>query len=220
MRINTKTLCEQYSQYGFRERLEAIFRDYDRVLITSSFGTTSAILLHHLHQVKPDHPVHFIDTRYLFPETHAYRAQLSQKWNLNVVSVMPSANAHTYTRMDYTWAHQPDACCHINKVSPLEALKNEHDVWISGMIGGLSQSRKTRQLFEFDGGLFRFYPFIDMSAEDVHYYRIIHELPEHPLEGKGYGSVGCRQCTQKGQGRSGRWANFNKTECGLHVFKA
>ncbi len=216
--MDLKTLCAQYAPHDYRKRLEAIFRDFDRVLITSSFGTTSAILLHLLHQVKPDHPVYFVDTNYLFKETQAYRETVTRRWNLKVKAEKPGLNAHMYTRMDYTWAHQPDACCYVNKVLPLEPLKASHDLWISGMIGGLSPSRQQRPIFQFDGDMLRFYPLIDMSAEDAHYYQIIHELPEHPLSQRGYGSVGCKQCTAKGQGRSGRWAGLNKTECGLHLF--
>ena len=217
--MNPNALHERYAPLSYRERLARVFADFDRVLVTSSFGTTSAILLHLLHQVKPAHPVHFIDTNYLFKETHAYREVLTKRWNLNVVPVRPGDNAHQYTRMDYTWAHQPDACCYINKVAPMQRLKAEHDIWVSGMIGGLSEQRRQRKIVEWDGEMYRLYPFIDMDAEEVHFTRVVQELPPHPLEGRGYGSVGCVQCTRKGQGRNGRWAGQNKTECGLHRFR-
>ncbi len=214
-----RTLSDRYQKLSYKERLQQLFEDFDRVLVTSSFGTTAAILLDNLRRVKPDHPIHFIDTNYLFKETHQYRKELTQRWNLNVVTVKPGFNAHMYTRMDYTWVNQADSCCYINKVSPLQPLKDSHDIWISGMIGGLASTRKNRQIFEFDGEIFRFYPFVDMGAEEADMYRLVQELPSHPLEAKGYGSVGCQQCTAKGHGRNGRWAGSNKTECGLHVFK-
>lgn len=216
--MHLTTLQTRYAALSYRERLAQVFQDFDQVLVTSSFGTTSAILLHLLHQVRPQHPVHFIDTNYLFKETHAYREELTRRWGLNVVPVRPGYNAHMYTRMDYTWAHQPDACCHINKVAPLQRLKAKHDIWVSGMIGGLSEQRRKRSVVEWDGEMYRFYPLIDMGADEAHFTRIVQELPAHPLEGRGYGSVGCVQCTHKGQGRSGRWADQNKTECGLHLF--
>jgi phosphoadenosine phosphosulfate reductase len=216
--MNLTALNERYAPLSYRERLAQLFQDFDRVLVTSSFGATSAILLHLLHQVRPQHPVHVIDTHYLFKETHAYREALTARWNLNVVMAKPSINAHLYTRMDYTWAHQPDACCHVNKVAPMQRLKAGHDIWVSGLIGGLSSTRKQRNIFEWDGSMYRFHPLIDMDAEEAHFTRIVQELPSHPLESRGYSSVGCVQCTQKGQGRSGRWAGQNKTECGLHVF--
>lgn len=216
--MQLQTLNQNYRDLSHLDRLRKLFQDFDRVLVTSSFGTTAAILLDMLRRVRPDYPIHFIDTHYLFPETHAYREELTQRWNLNVVTVKPGFNAHLYTRMDYTWAHQPDACCYVNKVSPLEGLKTGHDLWLSGMIGGLSDSRRKRDIFEWDGHMYRFYPLVDMSAQEAEWYRIAQELPPHPLEAKGYGSVGCQQCTVKGQGRSGRWAGTGKTECGLHIF--
>ncbi|WNJ18823.1 phosphoadenylyl-sulfate reductase [Pontibacter sp. G13] len=217
--MDIKTLCEKYSPYDHRKRLEAIFRDFDRVLVTSSFGTTSAILLNLLRKVKPDHPIHFVDTRYHFPETLEYKEELTRKWNLNVVSVQPPKNEHTFTQLNYTWAHQPDLCCHLNKVDPLEKVKETHDVWISGMMGGTNDNRKTLELFKEDKGMLRFYPFIDMSLQEAEWSRVLYELPQHPLELKGYGSVGCKHCTHKGAGRAGRWVGFDKTECGLHAFK-
>ena len=197
--------------------MEAIFRDFDRVLVTSSFGASSAIFLHLLHQVRPGHPVHFIDTRYHFPETYAYRDELVKRWNLHVVSVQPKVNEHRFTQLNYTWAHHPDACCHMNKVMPLEALKDTHDVWISGMAGGSTDLRRRTPIFKRDAKLIRFYPLLDMSPQDIELYKVIYELPPHPLELQGYGSIGCKHCTRKGEGRSGRWAGFQKTECGLHI---
>ena len=214
--MDLKTLCEKYSPYDHRSRLEKVFRDFDRVLVTSSFGTTSAILLHHLQQVQPEHPVVFIDTKFHFGETHRYKNTLSEQLGLNVLSIVPNRNENQFTEMDYTWAYQPDDCCYVNKVRPIDNLKKTHDVWISGMIGGASNTRKDLPIFREKDGIIRFYPFIDMTEEDAYYYRIVNELPTHPLEGKGYHSVGCTHCTRPGAGREGRWTGFKKTECGLH----
>ncbi len=217
MQMKLKTLCETYSPYDHRKRLEAIFRDFDRVLITSSFGTTSAILLHLLHKVRPDVTVHMIDTGYLFPETLAYRETLRNQFNLDIVEVKPKENEHHFTRLDYTWAHHPDLCCHFNKVEPMQRLKEDYDIWISGMLGKTNNYRSTMNLFKQDRDLIRFYPLIDMTYDEAKAYQNVYDLPVHPLESKGYGSVGCTHCTIKGRGRSGRWAGMEKTECGLHI---
>ena len=216
--MDIKTLCEQYSPYDYRERLVRLFREFDRVLVTSSFGTSSVILLHHLKEICPGHPIHFIDTRYHFEETYAYVEQLRQAWNLNVMAVQPRKNENLFTQFDYTWTYHPDRCCFVNKVMPLQNLKESHDVWISGMIGGTTDFRKNLPLFKADDTILRFYPFADMQAQEAEWYRLIHELPEHPLQAEGYGSVGCTHCTAKGEGREGRWAGKGKTECGLHTF--
>ncbi len=218
--MNTKTLCESYSPYDPKQRLEKLFGEFDRVLVTSSFGTTSAILLHLLHKVKSDVPVYFIDTMYHFDETYAYKDQLASQWKLNIVDVRPKVNEHMFTRTNYTWAHHPDSCCFVNKVMPMEALKSSHDVWISGMLGGSTELRKHMPLFKWDGQILRFYPLISMDEQEAEWYKVLHELPGHPLEDKGYGSVGCKHCTFKGAGRSGRWAGSNKKECGLHILRA
>ena len=202
-----------------KDRLKRIFKDFEQVLATSSFGTTSAILLHLIHKVKPKHPIYFIDTRFLFRETYKYRQELIERWKLNVVSVNPKMNEHDHTALDWTWTYQPDACCHVNKVEPLTRLKSRHDVWISGMIGGTTKLRSEMPMFKHDGEILRFYPLIDMGEQEAEWYKLIYELPKHPLEEQGYGSVGCEQCTLKGTGRSGRWAGKEKTECGLHLFQ-
>lgn len=215
--MNTKTLCESYSPYDPKQRLEKLIGEFDRVLVTSSFGTTSAILLHMLHKVKPDFPIHFIDTRYHFAETYDYKKELTRKWDLNIVDVQPKVNENMFTKTNFTWAHHPDSCCFVNKVLPIEELKSTHNVWISGMLGGTTDVRKEMPLFKWDGQILRFYPLINMSEQEAEWYKIIHELPSHPLEAKGYASVGCQNCTAKGAGRQGRWSGQSKKECGLHV---
>ncbi|MDX1909609.1 MAG: phosphoadenylyl-sulfate reductase [Bacteroidia bacterium] len=218
--MNIKSLCDKYAPLSQRERMEAVFQDFDRVLITTSFGTTSTVLLQVLHQVKPDHPVYFVDTGYHFKETHQYAAAIQEKWKLNIVRIGPKPNEHNFTRMDYTWLHDPDTCCFINKVMPLEKLKETHEVWISGMLGGTTAYRDPGTVFKMGKDILRFYPFIDMTPEEARWHRLVQELPEHPLEAKGYDSIGCTHCTRRGEGRSGRWVGFNKTECGLHTFNA
>ncbi|MEO0474005.1 MAG: phosphoadenylyl-sulfate reductase [Bacteroidota bacterium] len=215
--MDTKTLCAEYAQLGYRERLERLFSEFDRVLVTSSFGTSSATFLHLLHQVKPDHPIYFVDTTYHFAETHAYRRTLSTLWELNVIPVRPKANENMFTKVDFTWTHEPDACCYVNKVLPLAELKNKHQVWISGMVGGSTTHRQQLPIFKEKEGLLRFYPLLDMTKEEAEWNQVIYDLPKHPLEDKGYGSVGCAHCTIPGKGREGRWAGNQKTECGLHV---
>jgi len=214
--INIKTLCEAYSQVNHRERLVALFRDFDRVLVTSSFGTTSVMLLHLIHQIKPDHPIYFLDTGYHFQETQAFIERLKLQWNLNVVHVKPKTDEHNWTRKQRLWQQDPDLCCSINKVNPLNELKKSHDVWVSGMLGGTTDLRKDMSIFKEDGDILRFYPLIDRTEEEAAIYKRIHKLPGHPLESLGYGSVGCTHCTKKGEGRTGRWAGSEKTECGLH----
>src|SRR5690606_27085813 len=101
-----------------KERIKEIFNTIseDKLLVTSSFGTTSAILLHMLSEVKPGHPVHFINTTYLFKETLAYAEELKDRLNLNIVEVKADVNKNRFTRKNKTWKYNQDLCCFINKV--------------------------------------------------------------------------------------------------------
>ncbi len=197
-------------------RVAYTFNAFDNVLVTSSFGTTSAILLHIVSRVRPGHPIYFIDTRYHFEETIAYKNKLADRLDLNVVDLEPDPERHAFTRKNQTWKKDPDFCCQINKVEPLNAIKEGHDAWISGLIGYESNYRRYFEIFEDAGDIYKFYPLVDWSDEQVNEYFELYGLPRHPLEQKGYQSIGCTHCTTKGCGRNGRWPGTGKTECGLH----
>lgn len=212
-------LNERYSSQSRLKRLELFYKEHspEEVFVTSSFGTSSAILLHHLSQVAPGQPIHFIDTGYLFPETLSYRQQLVDLLGLQVVEVQPDEAGHRYTLENRLWDTEPDVCCGINKTMPVEDVREDYKIWMAGLMAFQNPYRKNLQVFEDKGSMRRFYPILDISAEEVATYFERNKLPRHPLEGKGYGSVGCIQCSAKGQGRSGRWFGKFKTECGLHT---
>ena len=81
-----------------------------------------------------------------------------------------------------------------------------------------SDRRNTLDIFEDRGGVIKFYPLLDVTREQREAYIKDHLLPFHPLQSKGYFSIGCKHCTQPGEGREGRWNNSPKTECGLHLW--
>ena len=216
--MNTQKLSESYQPLSFQERLERLFREFpnDKILVTSSFGTTSMALLHLLSKVKPGHPVHFIDTSYHFKETLEYRDKLVEQLGLKVVEVRAEAKKNKFTKENQTWRFNQDLCCFINKVEPLDKIKPNYQVWISGLLGFQNIHRKNMNVFEQKDDILKFHPLIDMSKEDLNLYRQLFELPTHQLLHQGYDSVGCTHCTKKGIGRSGRWIDIDKSECGLH----
>ena len=189
----------------------------EKALITTSFGTTSALMLHILNRVKPGFPVHFIDTGYLFPETLEYKDELTRMLNLNVVTIKPDERLHAHTKKVELWKTNPDLCCSYNKVAPLDAIKGDYEVWISGLIGYQNSYRTGLDILQKRNGIYRFYPIIDWSEEQVNDYFEYFGLPRHPLERLGFSSLGCAQCTIKGENRDGRWNGSGKTECGLHT---
>lgn len=216
--LSIDLLNDIFTPLPFEDRLRLLYKYFseEEVLYTSSFGTKSVFLLHLVHKIRPTQTVHFIDTTYHFPETLAYKEKLNKAFGLNVVEVRPDPVQNTLTREEQWWREHPRMCCSINKVVPLEPIKARHKVWISGLMSYQTDFRSRLRIFEKQGDIIKFHPLIDIDEGEFLYYLSYHKLPRHPLEGKGYGSIGCRHCTKKGQGRSGRWQGTQQSECGLH----
>lgn len=212
-------LNEAYAPLDFEARIRRFYREFDvdQVLVTSSFAATSAYFLHIIHRIQPRQKIAFINTGYHFPETLAYRDRLAREYGLEVFDVSPEEWKHQFTREDRTWEKNPDFCCSVNKVEPLEAIKPRYRVWVSSLMRWQTDHRAGMAIFEWRRGILKFNPMIDVTREARDAYIREHDLPFHPLVAQGYESIGCTHCTVKGQGRSGRWAGKPKTECGLHL---
>lgn len=221
--MEKKIGLEEYNLRYFalspEQRIKQIFQDFDpeRILVTSSFGTTSVYLLDLVHKIKPDQEIYFIDTKFHFKETLAYKEKLVEIFNLKVLDLTPDAVDHQSTQSQQTWLSDPDLCCSINKIRPLELIKQNYDVWISGLSSFQTDNRDSLSIFEYKRDIIKFHPIVDVSSEEMEAHIIGSNLPVHPLKFQGYDSVGCIHCTHKGSGRIGRWTGFEKTECGLHV---
>lgn len=215
--MNLEELNAKYTDLKPEERVAELYNDFDKVLFTSSFGTSAAILLHMFAKVKPEQKVHFIDTTYHFQETIEYRDKLRDMLDLNVEDILPQEWKNEFTKKDKTWTKDPDLCCSINKVEPLEEIKPNYQIWVSGLMAYQNKERKARKIFEKSGDLLKFHPIIDFTEEQKIDYFKNNQLPQHPLQKAGYSSIGCAQCTFKGKGREGRWKGTGKSECGLHL---
>lgn len=203
----------------FEERIRLLYQDYspEEVLVTSSFAATSAYFLHIISRIQPKQKIAFIDTGYHFPETQAYKKFLTEKFGLEVFDVKAEDWKHQFTQTDKTYQHDPDFCCSINKVEPLDAIKPNYKIWVSSLMHWQTDHRAGLQVFEERRGIIKFNPMIDVTREQRDAWIREHDLPFHPLVAEGYSSIGCTHCTVKGEGRSGRWVNKPKTECGLHL---
>jgi phosphoadenosine phosphosulfate reductase len=212
-------LRARYLPLSPEERMAQLFRDFrpDEVMLTSSFAATSALLLDVYARAAPQRRVYFIDTGFHFPQTLAYKQQLTELLNLDVVDVRAEEWKHAFTVKDQTWQHDPDFCCSINKVEPLEEIKKGFRVWISGLMRWQTDHRAQLEIFDDRGGILKFYPLLDVTREQRDAMIGDRKLPFHPLVAQGYWSIGCAQCTAPGVDRSGRWNNRPKTECGLHL---
>ncbi len=211
-------LNARFTTLTYQERIRELYRLFsvEQVLYTSSFGTKSAFLLHQMSLIQPAQKVHFVNTGFHFQETLNYRDQLAEQFGMEVIDVLPDPEQHERTRKFRSWVTDIDDCCRINKVAPLEPIKARHKVWISGLMSWQTDFRAGLRVFEYQDGILKFHPLIDIDEGEFLYHMAYYKLPRHPLEASGYGSIGCTHCTKKGQGRSGRWENSGKTECGLH----
>lgn len=219
MKKELQALNEVFSELSIEARIAELFEYFDdkEVLFTSSFGTTSAYLLHLMSTIRPTKEVHFLDTTYHFAETIAYRDGLAKQLNLKVVDILPDPTQNKITQEEKTWKDDPDLCCMVNKIVPIDAVKVNFKVWITGLMGYQTHFRSGMNIFDDSQGIIKFNPLIDVSPAMVKDYFKEHQLPQHPLKAQGYHSIGCSHCTLKGRGRNGRWANSSKTECGLHT---
>ncbi len=216
--MTARELSDIFRPHDFIGRLKKIYDFYDvkDVLVTSSFGTRSAFLLHLISEINPDQKIHFVDTGYHFKETIEYKEKLTKEFSLNVIDVFPDEFQHSLTTEESWWIDHPKMCCTINKISPLEPVIANHRLWIAGLMGWQTSFRSRLDIFSQQGDILKFHPFIDLAEGDFLFYQSKNKLPAHPLQAQGYGSVGCKHCTKKGEGRSGRWQSSGQTECGLH----
>lgn len=217
--VQIEALNERYAPLNFEQRLRQLYLDFppEKVMVTSSFAATSAYFLHVISTIRPEQVIHFIDTGYHFPETLNYRQYLIDLFQLKVVDVKAEDWKHQFTQQEQTYLKDPDFCCSVNKVEPLEAIKPNYHVWVSSLMAWQTDHRAGLPLFEIRRGMIKFNPMIDVTREERDAYIREHHLPFHPLVNRGYSSIGCTHCTVPGEGRAGRWVGKPKTECGLHL---
>ena len=209
------------------EWLSAVLRDglAGDIAIVSSFGAESAALLHLVSQIDRSVPVLFLETGKHFPETLAYRDQLAERLGLNLVNLYPELE--DLKQRDETglrWSYDPDGCCELRKVRPLAKALASYDASLTGRKAFQSSTRANLPRFEIDTsdeqGRLKINPLIDWDADRIAAYFEEHDLPRHPLVERGFPSIGCSPCTRpvaEGEDpRAGRWAGWDKVECGIH----
>jgi phosphoadenosine phosphosulfate reductase len=193
-----------------------------RFCVTSSMA--DGVLSHLASRVAPGVDVVFLDTGLHFPQTLQVRDEVAARMPVRVLSIQP---VQTVGQQDGShgprlFERDPDACCALRKVEPLERALSGYDAWAAGIRRGETASRaNVREVdFEHSRGKVKVAPLARWSDADVAAYIERYDIPVNPLLDQGYGSVGCWPCTRKvkpGEDpRAGRWAMFDKTECGLH----
>jgi phosphoadenosine phosphosulfate reductase len=190
---------------------EAVERFHPRLVLACSFQKEESVLIDLLMQVEPNARVFTIDTGVLFPETYAVWKKVEDRYRLSVEVFDASNPERPWTGGDH--------CCSDQKVAALEQALQTADAWITGIRREQAPTRANAQQVEHDErrGIWKFNPLAAWTDRDVWRYISERDLPYHPLHDRGYDSIGCATCTLPGQGREGRWAGQDKTECGIHV---
>jgi phosphoadenosine phosphosulfate reductase len=167
------------------------------------------VLLHMLTEIEPEARVFMIDTGVLFPETLQTWKHFEERFGISIEVVDARSP-------DEPWTMQ--RCCSEAKVDALERALDDVDAWISGIRREQAPTRAAAAKLERDErrGIWKVNPLADWSEKDLWRYIFTNDLPYHPLHDQGYASIGCAPCTRPGNGREGRWAGLDKTECGIH----
>tara|TARA_Y100000034_G_scaffold128614_1_gene183559 strand:+ start:543 stop:1247 length:705 start_codon:yes stop_codon:yes gene_type:complete len=193
------------------------------VAVSSSFQTQSLPLLYLISEVVPEVPVLFVDTGFHFPETLEFRDQIVEKFGLNLRVLFPKID-HKAFLDTYGLLYETDfdTCCSINKLEPMETGLANYKAWIGGVRRDQTIDRqKMSVLSKTDSGIYKLYPMLEWTSEDIWRYIRKYDLGEHPLFARGYTSIGCAPCTRSilddNDERSGRWTGAMKIECGLHT---
>ncbi len=197
----------------------------DITLACSFGGVSGMVLLDMALKVNPNVPVFYADTDFLFPETYAFKDASAKRYGFQPLgfksTLTPEEQAAKYG--DALWATDPDLCCELRKVKPAaEALKG-HKAWIAGLRRDQGSSRRDIGILEWDDkyDVVKVNPLANWNEYQVREYLAVNKVAYNPLNDQGYPSLGCTHCTRQvkpGEDmRAGRWAGFDKTECGLHL---
>ncbi len=194
----------------------------DRFCLTSSMA--DAVLAHVAGRVSPDIDVVFLDTGYHFAETIGTRDAVAATLPVNVITATPE---QTVAEQDATYGRDlyrtdPDLCCALRKVAPLQNALEHYDAWATGLRRDETHDRVITPVVGWDEqkGKVKVSPLARWDDDDVARYIEENNVLVNPLQYDGYPSIGCWPCTRRvapGEDkRSGRWAGTSKTECGIH----
>jgi len=200
-----------------------------RMVLTTGFGMEGCALidLYAAHEQPLD--VIYLDTGFFFPETHHLIDELKVRYpHLSFInrgtSLTPEQQAAQHG--DQLWKTNPDLCCKLRKVDPMQEALDHVEVWITALRRGQGPSRADLRVAEWNDKyeVIKISPLAKWSRQEVRNHVKANGVPYNELHDRGYPSVGCTHCTQAVAGvspedysREGRWAGTEKTECGLHT---
>ncbi|MGB0910199.1 MAG: phosphoadenylyl-sulfate reductase [Nitrospirales bacterium] len=214
-----------------QEILAYAFGQYSpHIILACSFGAEDVVLADMMFRRQPNATLFYLDTDFLFPETHQVREQIITKYQLKADQVIqmksrltPEEQAQNYG--EALWAQHPDQCCHHRKIEPLGRVLKNYSAWVTGIRRDQSPTRANARIVEWDEKfqLVKVNPLAKWTWEAVWTYIHANDVPYNILHEQNYPSIGCTYCTAPvmpgDDPRSGRWKNLAKTECGLHPSK-
>ena len=213
--MTTKELLHYYIKKKFK----------NRIMITSSFGAESIVILHLCSRIEPNIPILFLNTGKLFTTTLTYLNKVKKLLKLTNIKIYEPSKQDLQIHDPKGLLHKTNVslCCNIRKVEPLKIALKEGDykAWINGRKRFHGKDREKLKKVEYIDGICKINPLADWSFKKLMNYNEYYQLPKHPLVAKGYMSIGCEPCTSKTKDsiRDGRWVKSMKTECGIHESK-
>jgi phosphoadenosine phosphosulfate reductase len=196
-----------------QEVLEHMVREFHpRLYVACSFQKEASVILDMLVKIEPSARFFVLDTGVLFPETYETWRRIEERYGISI-------DVYRGEWIDGLWARDPDACCGMRKVKPMEEALSGVDAWVTGLRRDQAPSRAGTPKLDWDPrhDKWKACPLADWTEHDVWRYIAANDVPYHPLHDRGYESIGCTHCTSPGAGRDGRWAGTDKIECGLHL---
>lgn len=194
------------------------------ICLACSFGAEDMVLLDMVARIRPGVDVFYLDTGLLFDETYRLIQRVAETYPGRIIRVEPVVSLERQTA-EYgpaLWSRDPDRCCALRKVEPLQRFLQGYRAWITGLRRQQSPTRAGIRPVEWDQrfGLVKVNPLFRWTRDEVWGYIREHGVPYNPLHDRGYPSIGCWPCTTAvapGEDeRAGRWRGHQKTECGLH----
>src|SRR5271156_6035225 len=200
----------------------------ETVAISSAFGAEGMALIDMASRVRQKFRLFTLDPEFLFPETYNLMDQVEQKYGITIEKVYPlnSPEKQAQEHGPALWQRNPDLCCNLRKVEPLQRKLGELQAWITSIRRDQTTARAGAGKVEWDQkfSLVKINPLVDWNSTQVWQYIREHDVPYNALHERDYPSIGCTHCTRAvrpGEDpRAGRWAGSSKTECGLHVIQA
>ena len=203
----------------------------ERAAIGTSFQGSGLVIIDHAVKLGLGFPVFTLDTGLLFPETYELKERLERHFGIEIEGIHPEQTVEEQAEAygPELWRTNPDTCCAMRKVLPLQRKLAGLDVWITGVRRNQSDTRSTTkilELYEFDKlrghHLLKLNPMAGWSREAIWNHIKREGIPYNALHDRGYRSIGCWPCTKlttsSDSERAGRWEGFDKTECGIHTF--